>query len=75
MTSVLELFSSHGSSLHTFPISGILGQPLEAYIFMGPIYYQKLKHMVLIFALVFMCKFVLCHLIYQYAVTEIGGPG
>ena len=28
------------------PISGILGHPLEAYIFMGPIYYQKLKHMV-----------------------------
>nr|CAB3450436.1 unnamed protein product [Digitaria exilis] len=27
--------------------SGILGHPLEAYIFMGPIYYQKLKHMVL----------------------------
>lgn len=23
------------------------GEPLEAYIFMGPIYYQKLKHMVL----------------------------
>ena len=23
------------------------GEPLEAYIFMGPVYYQKLKHMVL----------------------------
>ena len=27
--------------------SGITGQPLQAYIYFGPVYYQKLKHMVL----------------------------
>jgi hypothetical protein len=27
--------------------SGSSGEPLEALIFMGPVYYQKLKHMVL----------------------------
>ena len=26
--------------------SGITGEPLEAYIYQGPVYYQKLKHMV-----------------------------
>jgi len=30
-----------------FLSSGITGEPLEYYIFIGPIYYQKLKHMVL----------------------------
>lgn len=30
-----------------FLTSGTSGTPLEAFIFMGPVYYQKLKHMVL----------------------------
>ncbi|GJM89953.1 hypothetical protein PR202_ga06184 [Eleusine coracana subsp. coracana] len=39
----------HGFSYNgkDFLYSGILDHPVEAYIFMGPIYYQKLKHMVL----------------------------
>nr|XP_023894062.1 DNA-directed RNA polymerase III subunit 2 isoform X2 [Quercus suber] len=37
-------FSYNGKD---FLYSGITGCPLQAYIFMGPIYYQKLKHMVL----------------------------
>ncbi|XP_030970942.1 DNA-directed RNA polymerase III subunit 2-like, partial [Quercus lobata] len=36
-------FSCNGKD---FLYSGITGCPLQAYIFMGPIYYQKLKHMV-----------------------------
>ncbi|RWS29282.1 DNA-directed RNA polymerase III subunit RPC2-like protein [Leptotrombidium deliense] len=37
-------YNYHGKEMMT---SGITGEPLAAYIFFGPIYYQKLKHMVL----------------------------
>ncbi|KAK4687865.1 DNA-directed RNA polymerase III subunit RPC2, partial [Tremellales sp. Uapishka_1] len=37
-------FSYGGKDMLT---SGITGQPLEAYVYFGPIYYQKLKHMVM----------------------------
>ncbi|KAI3843089.1 hypothetical protein MKX03_018344 [Papaver bracteatum] len=43
-TLVEKGFSYNGKD---FLYSGITGSPLQAYIFMGPIYYQKLKHMVL----------------------------
>lgn len=43
-TLVKHGFSYNGKD---FLYSGILGHPLQAYVFMGPIYYQKLKHMVL----------------------------
>lgn len=36
-------FSWEGKDYFT---SGITGEPLEAYVFNGPIYYQRLKHMV-----------------------------
>ncbi|RWS09464.1 DNA-directed RNA polymerase III subunit RPC2-like protein [Dinothrombium tinctorium] len=37
-------YNYHGKEMMT---SGITGEPLTGYIFFGPIYYQKLKHMVL----------------------------
>lgn len=37
-------FSYCGKDMLT---SGITGEPLQAYIFQGPVYYQKLKHMVM----------------------------
>uniref|UniRef100_A0A0E0GNX9 DNA-directed RNA polymerase n=2 Tax=Oryza TaxID=4527 RepID=A0A0E0GNX9_ORYNI len=43
-TLVKHGFSYNGKDLL---YSGILGHPCQAYVFMGPIYYQKLKHMVL----------------------------
>ena len=27
--------------------SGVTGEPLSAYVFFGPVYYQRLKHMVM----------------------------
>ncbi|XP_017970034.1 PREDICTED: DNA-directed RNA polymerase III subunit 2 [Theobroma cacao] len=46
---ISETLVKHGFSYNgeDFIYSGISGCPLQAYIFMGPIYYQKLKHMVL----------------------------
>ncbi|KAL6518573.1 DNA-directed RNA polymerase III subunit 2 [Orobanche gracilis] len=46
---ISETLVKHGFNYtgKDFIYSGITGEPLEAYIFMGPIYYQKLKHMVL----------------------------
>merc|ERR1719201_92184 len=43
-TLVRHGFNYEGKDVLT---SGITGQPIPAYIFMGPVYYQKLKHMVL----------------------------
>lgn len=44
-----KILLNHGFSYtgKDFLTSGITGQPHEAYIFFGPIYYQRLKHMVL----------------------------
>ncbi|KAL3630258.1 DNA-directed RNA polymerase III subunit 2 [Castilleja foliolosa] len=46
---ISETLVKHGFSYNgkDFMYSGITGEPLQAYVFMGPIYYQKLKHMVL----------------------------
>ncbi|XP_012459628.1 DNA-directed RNA polymerase III subunit 2 [Gossypium raimondii] len=46
---ISETLVKHGFCYNgkDFIYSGITGCPLQAYIFMGPIYYQKLKHMVL----------------------------
>ncbi|KAK1273848.1 DNA-directed RNA polymerase II subunit RPB2 [Acorus gramineus] len=46
---ISDTLVKHGFSYSgkDFIYSGITGCPLQAYIFMGPIYYQKLKHMVI----------------------------
>lgn len=45
---VSEELCKHGFNYQGKDIfySGITGEPLEAYIYSGPVYYQKLKHMV-----------------------------
>ncbi|KAJ6797280.1 DNA-directed RNA polymerase III subunit 2 [Iris pallida] len=46
---ISDTLIKHGFSYSgkDFLYSGLTGYPLQAYIFMGPIYYQKLKHMVI----------------------------
>ncbi|KAK6432036.1 DNA-directed RNA polymerase III complex subunit Rpc2 [Oleoguttula sp. CCFEE 5521] len=43
-----DILIKHGFSYSgkDYVTSGITGEPLPAYVFFGPIYYQKLKHMV-----------------------------
>jgi len=44
-----EILVKHGFSYSgkDYLTSGITGEPLQAYIYCGPVYYQKLKHMVM----------------------------
>eukprot|EP00466_Bigelowiella_natans_P019742 jgi/Bigna1/57909/fgenesh1_pm.37_\ len=44
-----EILVKHGFSYSgkDYLASGITGEPLQAYIYCGPVYYQKLKHMVM----------------------------
>lgn len=48
MEDVSEELAKHGYHYQgkDFFYSGTLGEPMEAYIYSGPVYYQKLKHMV-----------------------------
>lgn len=48
MQDVSEELSRHGFNYQGKDMfySGITGEPLEAFIYSGPVYYQKLKHMV-----------------------------
>ncbi|CAH1109199.1 unnamed protein product [Psylliodes chrysocephalus] len=48
VTDVSEELVKHGFNYQGKDVfySGITGEPLEAYIYSGPVYYQKLKHMV-----------------------------
>nr|CAD7589432.1 unnamed protein product [Timema genevievae] len=48
VSDVCEELARHGFNYRgkDFFYSGITGEPLQAYIYSGPVYYQKLKHMV-----------------------------
>jgi len=49
VSSISEVLIRNGFSYSgkDYVTSGITGEPLESYIFFGPVYYQKLKHMVM----------------------------
>eukprot|EP00916_Digyalum_oweni_P014317 GHVL01023532.1.p1 GENE.GHVL01023532.1~~GHVL01023532.1.p1 ORF type:complete len:1163 (+),score=185.74 GHVL01023532.1:134-3622(+) len=46
---ISHILMAHGFSYSgkEYITSGVSGEPLQSYIFCGPVYYQKLKHMVL----------------------------
>eukprot|EP01147_Barroeca_monosierra_P003679 gene3679-8343_t len=49
LTDMCSTLVEHGYNYHgkEYLTSGITGEPIESYIFFGPVYYQKLKHMVM----------------------------
>ena len=49
LADMCEELVAHGYNYHgkDYLTSGITGEPMQAYIFFGPVFYQKLKHMVL----------------------------
>ncbi|XP_048258371.1 DNA-directed RNA polymerase III subunit RPC2-like [Haliotis cracherodii] len=49
VTDLSEVLVDHGFNYlgKDYVTSGITGEPLTAYIYFGPVYYQKLKHMVM----------------------------
>lgn len=49
VSAISETLVRHGFSYNGKDLlhCGVTGEPLVAYVFMGPVYYQKLKHMVL----------------------------
>ena len=55
--------------------SGISGEPLQTYVFAGPVFYQKLKHMVMVrvstndHSTLFIACSVLMFYVYVYALT------